>query len=173
MAVTRSLLILCLVLPVLLAGCGGWEPLYATHDTGPTDEALRAIKVGPIPERVGQRLEFGLRDAFNPDNVPAPQLYTLNVTVGTSVQDLGIQSQGIGTRGEVALSATYRLLENKTGKLLQSGTIHTNDSFDIQANGYSTVVAQTDAYTRCAEEARRQIVARLNLFFHDLKATAS
>jgi LPS-assembly lipoprotein len=161
-----------LCLPVLLGGCG-WEPLYASRDTGPADVALQAIKVSPIPERVGQRLEFGLRDSFNPNNVPSPQLYTLNVTVGTSLQNLGIQSQGIGTRGEVQLAATYRLVDNKTGAVVQMGTIHANDSFDIQANGYSTVVAQNDAYTRCAEQARREIVARLTLFMQDLKAKAA
>jgi len=161
-----------LTLPVLLAGCGGWEPLYANRDTGPTDESLRSIKVGTIPERVGQHLESGLRSSFNPSNVTVPQLYTLNVTVGTSVRSLGIQSQGIGTRGEVVLAATYRLVENRTGKVVQTGTINANDSFDIQANGYSTIVAQDDAYARCVEDVRREIVARLTLFLHDLKASA-
>jgi len=162
-----------LSLPMLLAGCGGWEPLYASRFTEPADSALQAIKVAPIPERVGQNLEFGLRNSFNPNNAPGPQLYTLSVTVGTSVQDLGIQSQGIGTRGEVQLIATYRLIENKTGKVLQTGTVHSNDSFDIQANGYSTVVAQNDAYARCVEQTRREIVSRLTLFLQDLKATAA
>ena len=106
MPARRHLLMLGLTLPVLLAGCGGWEPLYANRDTGPTDESLRSIKVGTIPERVGQHLESGLRSSFNPSNVTVPQLYTLNVTVGTSVRSLGIQSQGIGTRGEVVLAAT-------------------------------------------------------------------
>lgn len=161
-----------LSLPMLLAGCGGWEPLYASRDTGAADAALQAIKVAPIPERLGQNLEFGLRNSFNPNNEPGPQLYTLSVTVGTSLQNLGIQSQGIGTRGEVQLIATYRLVDNKTGKILQIGTIHANDSFDIQANGYSTVVAQNDAYTRCVEQTRREIVARLTLFLQGLKATA-
>jgi LPS-assembly lipoprotein len=161
-----------LALPRFLGGCG-WEPLYADRDTGPADAALQAIKVAPIPERVGQNLEFGLRNSFNPNNVPGPQLYTLSVTVGTSLQNLGITSQGIGTLGEVQLIATYRLVDNKTGKILQTGTIHTNDSFNIEANGYSTVVAQQDAYRRCVEQTRREIVTRLTLFLQDLKATAA
>ena len=137
----------------MLGGCGGWEPLYANREAEPANAALRAIKVAPIPERVGQRLEFGLAQFVQPDNVPSPQLYTLNVTAGTSLQNLGIQSQGIGTRGEVQLVATYRLVENKTGAVLQTVTIHANDSFDIQANEYSTVVAQDDADTRCVEDS--------------------
>src|SRR5579864_7838865 len=154
----RHFLELGFALPALLSGCG-WEPLYANHVTEPADAALQAIKVAPIAERVGQRLEFGLRNSLNPNNAQTPQLYTLAVTVGTTVQDLGIQSQGIGTRGEVQLTSTFRLIDNKTGQVLRSGTVHTSDSFDIQANGYSTVVAQDDAYTRCVEETRREIVA--------------
>jgi LPS-assembly lipoprotein len=172
MAARRHLLMLGLALPALLGGCS-WEPLYASRETEAADADLRAIKVAPIPERVGQHLEFGLRNSFNPNNVPTPQLYTLNVTAGTSIQNLGIQSQGIGTRGEVSFVATYRLIENKTGKVLQTGTVSSIDSFDIQANGYSTVVAQNDAYTRCVEEARREIVSRLTLFLQDLKAKAT
>jgi hypothetical protein len=57
--------------------------------------------------------------------------------------------------------------------VLQTGTVHSNDSFDIQANGYSTVVAQNDAYARCVEQTRREIVSRLTLFLQDLKATAA
>jgi LPS-assembly lipoprotein len=171
MAARRLLLLLGLALPALLAGCG-WEPLYASRETEAANADLRAIKVAPIAERVGQHLEFGLRNSFNPNNVPTPQLYTLSVTVGTSFGSLGVQSQGIGTRGEVNFIATYRLIDN-TGKVLQTGTVHSNESFDIQANGYSTVVAQNDASARCVEEARREIVSRLTLFLQDLKAAAT
>jgi hypothetical protein len=51
--------------------------------------------------------------------------------------------------------------------VLQNGTVHTSDSFDIQANGYSTVVAQNDAAIRDVEDIRREIVARLTLFMQN------
>jgi LPS-assembly lipoprotein len=166
MATRRQFLAAGLGLPALLGGCG-WEPLYANHDSSPANAALRTISVAPIAERVGQRLEVGLRDSLNPDNVPAKQLYSLSVTISTGMSDLGIQSQGLGTRGEVNVVATYRLVEIATGKQLESNTFHSIDSFDIQANGYSTVVAEHDAYTRCVEEIRGQIVARLTLYMQD------
>jgi LPS-assembly lipoprotein len=169
---TRRRFLAALGLPALAAGCG-WQPLYANHETEPVNAQLRAIRVVPIMDRVGQRLEMALRNSLNPDNLPAQQTYALQVTMGTAMSDLGIQSQGLGTRGEVTISATYKLSEIASNKQVQTGTIRSNDSFDIQANGYSTVVAQDDAYTRCVEDIRREMIARLTLFLQDQKAVAA
>jgi len=155
-----------------LAGCG-WEPLYASKETAAGAERLREIKVNPISERVGQELETGLRNSFNPSGEPAQQNYTLIITLSKSLVDSGIQSQGLGTRGELHIYADYKLVQNKTNKLLQQGHIHSNDSFDIQANGYSTVVAQNDAGSRDIEEIRREIVARMILYMQGKDPTTS
>jgi LPS-assembly lipoprotein len=155
---------LLLGLPLaMLAGCG-WEPLYANHDSDTASADLRAIRVAPILDRVGQKLETALRNSFNPANEPTEAHYLLKVSLSTSVADLGIQSQGLGTRGSVSVSASYTLTDLRANKGLQSASVHATDSFDIQANGYSTVVAQNDAYTRTVEEIRQEIVARLTLF---------
>ena len=163
---------LSLALPPALAGCG-WEPLYADPQTGKASADLRAIKVAPIPERVGQMLETGLRQSLNPNNIDTKPLYVLSVTLVPWLQDLGIQSQGLGTRGEVQLSATYRLIQSAGNQVLQTGSIRATDSFDIQANGYSTVVAQDDAKARVVEEIRREIIARLTMFLQNKEPTAS
>jgi LPS-assembly lipoprotein len=159
---------ICAALPAILTGCG-WEPLYADQQTTAGSAELRAIKVNPITERIGQNLETGLRESLNPGHVPTKSLYLLKVTLTQSLQDLGIQSQGLGTRGEVHIQANYSLVEISTGKILQNAGIHSNDSFDIQANGYSTVVAEDDAKTRCVEDLRREIVARLTMFMQNGK----
>jgi LPS-assembly lipoprotein len=169
----RQLLVLSAALPAILAGCG-WEPLYADRETPEAAASLRAIKVMPITDRVGQQLEMALRSAFNPNgDPPTKQLYVLNVTLQRTLIDSGIQSQGLGTRGEVHLYARYTLTDIAGNKVLQNGFVHTSDTFDIQANGYSTVVAQNDAATRDVEEIRREIVARLTLLMQNKdKATS-
>ena len=169
----RRFLVLSAALPALLASCG-WEPLYADRETAAAAAGLRAIKVSPIPDRVGQQLEMALRSSFNPDGGPPPkQIYLLSVTLQRSLLDSGIQSQGLGTRGEVHLSARYTLTDITTNAVLQTGYVHTSDSFDIQANGYSTVVAQADAATRDVEDLRREIVARMTLLMQDKSRAAS
>ena len=54
-----------------LSGCG-WAPLYADIETEAASEELRAIKVDPIAERIGQRLEIALRNSLNPTGEPTP-----------------------------------------------------------------------------------------------------
>jgi LPS-assembly lipoprotein len=169
---TRRLLIASLALPALLAGCG-WEPLYSNPQTAAGSADLRGIQVAPIPERVGQLLETALRESLSPSGEQTKPAYRLVVTLSRSLQSLGIQSQGLGTRGEVQLYANYQLIEMGTNKVLQTGSIHASDSFDIQANGYSTVVAQNDASVRDVEEIRREIVARLTMFMQNKKQAAS
>jgi LPS-assembly lipoprotein len=170
--VARRLLLALPLLPAMLAGCG-WEPLYADHEASAASADLRAIKIMPIAERVGQRLEMGLRNSLNPTGETTPTKYVLRVTLATYVSDSGIQSQGLGTRGQVQLNASYQLVDATNNAHLQDGSVHASDSFDIQANGYSTVVAQNDAYVRTVEEIRREIVTRLTLFLQKKAMAAS
>ena len=146
----------------VLGGCG-WAPLYADPETGPADEELRAIKVAPISERIGQKLALALRQSLNPTGEPTPQRYLLRTTLKTVRQDLGVQTQGFGTRGRLDAYANFFLSDSKSGTQLLSGTSHVADSFDILANEYSNVVAEEDARTRAVEEMRRDIVSRLTL----------
>src|SRR6266568_7204643 len=139
----------------LLGGCG-WAPLYADRETGSADEEVRAIRVAPISERMGQTL--------NPAGEPTPQRYILRTTLQTQRQDLGVQTQGFGTRGRLDAYANFSLSDSTTGMNLISGTSHVADSFDILANEYSNVVAEDDARTRAVEEMRRDIVTRLTVF---------
>ena len=171
MIARRSLLGLLMASPAL-AGCGGWEPLYADRQTETADADLRAIKVIPIAERVGQRLEMALRHSFNPTGESTKQRYLLKACHVGLARGLGVQSQGLGTRGTVQATASYILSDIATNGTLTSGSIRTADSFDIQANGYSTVVAQDDALTRSVEDLRREIVSRLTMFLQRHAATA-
>jgi len=146
-----------------LAGCG-WAPLYADAATGPADEELRAIGVASIPERIGQRLVLALRESLNPTGQPTRQRYLLRTTLQVTRLDLGIQTQGLGTRGRLDAYANFSLNDSKSGTQLFGGTSHVAESFDILANEYSDVVAEDDARTRAVEEMRRDIVSRLTLF---------
>ena len=173
MAVRSPLLALALVLSavLVLAGCG-WAPLYANRETGPADAELRAIKVSPIPERIGQRLAMALRESFDPDGAPSPQRYRLDTLLTTARSDLGIQETGLGSRGKIDATVTFWLRDIKTGAQLLANTVHTAESFDILANNYASVVAEEDARIRAVEELRRDIVDRLTLFFQQRVAAS-
>src|SRR5437763_2429902 len=105
----------------LLGGCG-WAPLYADRETGPADEEIRAIRVAPISERIGQKLALALRQSLNPTGEPTLQRYLLSTTLSTSRQDLGIQTQGLGTRAKLDAFANFSLRDSMTGALLLHGS---------------------------------------------------
>ena len=147
----------------LLSGCG-WAPLYADVDTGGASEELRAIKVAPIPERIGQRLEIALRNSLNPTGEPTPARYQLSTTLVAALGNLGIQSQGLATLGQLDAFATFRLVDLQTGGILLTNTVHVANSFDLNPNQYSTIVGEDDAGARTVAELDQEIVTRLTLF---------
>ena len=135
-----------------------------------SDEELRAIRVAPISERIGQRLALALRQSLNPTGEPTPQRYLLRTTLQTVRLDLGVQTQGFGTRGRLDAYGGFYLSDSKSGAQLFSASSHVSESFDILANEYSNVVAEDDARTRAVEEMRRDIVSRLTVFLRNRAA---
>ena len=164
MPVRRAFLALTLALALPLPGCG-WEPLYADPQSGPASAELRAIKVAPISERIGQRLEMALRNSLNPTGEPSPYRYTLGTTLVYSLSNLGIQSQGTATLGQIDVHSSSTLIENSTGQHLLTISLHEQNSFELNPNQYSTVVGEDDARVRTVAELNAEIVRRLNLYF--------
>ena len=145
------------------SGCG-WTPLYADAGAGTASEELRAIRVDPILERIGQRLQIALRESLNPTGEPTPERYRLRTTLATYLSNLGIQSQGLATLGKLDVYATYYLLDVQSGNTLLANTVHVANTFDLNPNQYSTVVAEDDAAVRSVSELDQEIVTRLTLF---------
>jgi LPS-assembly lipoprotein len=163
--------LLAVLLPLGLWGCG-WEPLYADRESAPAGAELRAIHVSPIANRIGQRLEFALRNALDPGHAGGPARYDLRTTLKVSRADLGIESQGLATRGKLDVYASYKLVERKNGHVLLSGTVHSANGFDISPNEYATVVAEDDARTRTVADIAGEMVARLTLLMQRRAAGA-
>jgi len=157
---------------VSLGGCG-WTPVYADFATGPADAELRAVRVAPIPERIGQKLALALRDSLNQTGEVTPQRYILRISLQVIRLDLGVSTSGTGTRGRLEVYANFNLADIAANTVLLSLTSHVNESFDILANQYANTVTEGDAHTRAVEELRRDIMARLIVFFQRRAATAA
>jgi LPS-assembly lipoprotein len=146
-----------------LSGCG-WTPLYGNPGTGPANAELRAIRVDPIPGRVGQHLELALRNSLNPTGEPTKARYHLQTGLSYTLSNVGLISQGTATIGRVDLTATYHLIDLKSGAVLLTDTVHTQDSFALNPNQYSTTVAENDSATRGVVELDEEMMTRLTLF---------
>jgi LPS-assembly lipoprotein len=164
MPARRAVLAIAMGLPLALSGCG-WQRLYADPESGPASADLRAIKVMPIAERIGQRLELALRNSLNPTGEPTPQRYTLRTTLAYYLSNLGLQSQGTATLGRIEVTSTSYLIDNRTGQSLLAISVHQQNSFELNPNQYSTVVGEDDAQRRTVAELNQEIVRRLSLFF--------
>jgi len=152
-----------IALSLAVAGCG-WAPLYADPQNGPASAELRAIHVDPITERIGQRLELALRNSLNPTGEPTKERYRLQTSLRFSLSALGLVSQGTSTLGRIDLVATYRLIDLQGGAVLLTNTVHSQNSFALNPNQYSTVVGEDDAGVRSVAEINEEIVTRLSLF---------
>jgi LPS-assembly lipoprotein len=159
----RGILLALAIVAPAFSGCG-WTPLYADVATGPASEELRAIRVDPISERIGQRLEIALRNSLNPSGEPSPERYRLRTTLASYLSNLGIQSQGLATLGKLDVYATYYLVDIQSGNNLLVNTVHVANSFDLNPNQYSTIVGDEDAAVRSVAELDQEIVTRLTLF---------
>lgn len=155
----------------MLTGCG-WEPLYADRAAGPADAALAAIKVAPIPERVGQVLALRLRQWLNPAGEPVASRYLLRTLLQTTRLDLGTLLVGSATRARLEAYANFTLIDIASGAALFTGTSRAADSFDIGTNYYSNVVADQDARERVVEEIGRDMVTQLTTFLQRRAAEA-
>jgi LPS-assembly lipoprotein len=155
-----------------LTGCG-WAPLYADRAAGPADTELAAIKVAPIPERIGQSLALQLRQWLNPTGADVPTRYLLRTVLQTTRLDLGVLKLGLGTRARFDVVANFTLVDITSNTALLTASSHAAESFDIVANYYSNVVAEEDARKRAAEEIRRDIVTQLTAFLQRRAASAA
>src|SRR5262249_40770413 len=116
-------LALAIVGPLALASCG-WAPLYADAEVEPASGELRPIRVDPIPERLGQRLEMALRNSLNPSGEPTPSRYILKTTPSVGLSNLGVQAQGLATLGQLDVYVTYLLVDLQSGGTLLTNTVH-------------------------------------------------
>ncbi len=164
---TRRVFLLLLLMP--LGGCG-FHPLYAKSERAQQASELASIKVAPIANRLGQLLEFSLRENFNPQNVPVAQRYTLNVTLTIQQNDLGILRDATATFGEVIVNAEFSLMESKTGQRVFTGRTSVTGSFNIPNDAFAAQVATDDARERTVGELTNQISTRLIFFLRQSRA---
>jgi LPS-assembly lipoprotein len=148
---------------LLLAGCG-FHPLYASHRGSRFDADLASIKVNTIADRQGQLLAIALRDALNPTGAHVDTRYTLDVSLTSVRQDIGINPDGTASRSEIALTAKFVLKNAKAQTAVLEGTTHSVSSYDDTSDNYATVIASQSAEQRTVDEIGEDILMRLQLY---------
>jgi LPS-assembly lipoprotein len=155
-----------------LAGCG-FHPLYAPRGPRDFDPELAAIKVAPIRDRIGQLLAQELNEQLNPNNISVLPHYTLTVALTASRADLGIQRDATSTRGEVTISATFVITDNRPGGTRLTGSTRAVGSFNIVSDAYAAQVAEDDTRERVVAQIADDLVTKLVLFVRQRRAAAA
>lgn len=151
-----------IMISVGLAGCV--EPLYGSRlGGGPVAEEMRAVKVEPIPDRIGHYLTNDLIFALNgTGSTPTPK-YRLVVTVRERLSTPIYNSvTGMAEAGDVNVDADYKLYRIAgDSQPVTSGTVSQFVIYDRSLQRLSNVRAARDAEQRNASTLADQIRIRI------------
>jgi LPS-assembly lipoprotein len=145
-----------------LSGCV--EPLYGPKIGGVSIVPdLQAIKVEPIPDRIGHYLENELIFALNGTGSSPPPKYRLVVTVRERLSTPIVNTvTGEAQAGDVNIDADYRLyLIAGGGEPIASGNVTQFVVYDRSSQRLSNVRAARDAEIRNAKVLADQIRTRI------------
>jgi LPS-assembly lipoprotein len=153
-------------LALALSACG-FRPLYGDTDSqamSPVDH-MAAIRISPLPDRIGQQMHNLLRDRLNPTGQPREPVYSLGIRLSESRSELGIRKDETATRANLNLSAKFTLSAARTGDLLYGGHIKSVSSFNILTSPFATGFSEADARERALRELADGIRTRLGIYF--------
>lgn len=162
------------VLALTVSACG-FQPLYGPTPSGslsPT-EKMAAVRIAPLPDRIGQQMHNLLRDRLNPAGQPRDPAYELRLTINEAKQELGIRRDETASRANLILAATFALVEVDSGQLLFQGQTSSTNSYNILSNQFATTYAESNARSRGLREISDDIRTRLGIYFSSTAKSSS
>ena len=149
-----------------LSACG-FTPLYGGVDSqakSPVDH-MAAIRISPLPDRIGQQMHNLLRDRLNPIGQPREPVYSLSLRLSESRRELGIREDETATRANLSVSVQFTLSSTESGGVLYRGNINSVSSYNILTSPVATGFGETDARKRALRELADGIRTRLGIYF--------
>ena len=149
---------------VALAACG-FRPLYGGAANRTINQELAHISITPIGDREGQIVHNFLLDRLNPNGRRADSIYTLSVSVSSTMHEIGLKFSEEATRAQLTFIAVYSLSRATDGKILANGSVRSVNSYNISDSEFARVASERDATERAAREVSDEIKTRLSLYF--------
>jgi LPS-assembly lipoprotein len=148
----------------LASGCG-FRPLYGRKSFGEVDTELAQIKIGIIPNRIGQQLHNYLLDRINRKGRPKKPLYLLSVQVKIEKVRQAFEPDETATRAKLTFTADFELQEIMTEKILLKNWARSVNSYNIVNSAIATRSAELDATDRAARDVSEEIRSLLAMYF--------
>ena len=146
----------CNFRPMLLAKGADDEPVRAE---------LAAIEIRGLDGRLGYLVRNALLDELNPQSLPVPERYVLDVRVRSRARALGIQLDSTITRYNLSVLAAFQLRQKDTNDILVSSTVERISSYNVSREPYADLVASHTAERRAAELVSTDIGTVLAAYF--------
>lgn len=150
-----------LTISAAITSSGCIRPLFAGAEGGHLLEEMSAIKVEPIPDRIGHYLGNELSFALNSSRAGSEK-YRLIVALSQRIQTPVVDTiSGRATSATVLVDAEYRLKMVGSDKEIASGVAFTLVSYDRTSQRYSNIRAGKDADVKAAKALSEQIRMKL------------
>ncbi len=150
-----------------LSACG-FRPLYAPVDTADGASAdlareLAAVRVAPMPERLGQIMQRHLERRLRGSLPPVAPRYDLTATFALAAEVLAYRPDGIITRVRYVASSDWGLLtRNVPPERLASGHARALDAFNVlDFQFFASDSSNLSTQLRLVEEVAEQLYARV------------
>jgi hypothetical protein len=151
----------------ILGSCG-FRPLYVGSENQFIHQQLAHIQISSIENRLGQQVQNLLLDRLNSRGRPDKPLYTLNVRIEVSTEEIGLKFTEEATRAKLTLRAIFSLIDNSSGKTLTAGEVRSVNSYNMSDSEFARLASELDAKKRAAREISDEIKTRLSLYFSHL-----
>jgi LPS-assembly lipoprotein len=156
----RARVVAALALSLGAAGC--FQPMYGEAAHPGLVQAMRAVEVTPIPERIGHYLADDLISRMNGSGqTPAPK-YRLSVKLSQSTTTPTIESQiQTADAATVTGTAVFSLTNIDDGKILYAGAATNSAVYDRTLQSFADLRASRDAELRVAKSLADEIELRV------------
>ena len=156
-----------LFIGAIIQGCG-FSPVHKTG-SGLTGQAYSDVKIvslngeNPDDKEAGFHIKQNMIDRIGQGD----GTHILEITPQLRQRRLGITGDDIASRFEVSLRAKYRLIDDKTGDVLDKGSLTSISSFGSPLDPFGRISAEENAAERLAADIADDLVLKLSKFYAD------
>jgi LPS-assembly lipoprotein len=164
---------LAALLPALLLGACGLQPMYAGGGNAAVAQGLAAIQVPAIEGKAGWLVRNALVDRLGVGGDAASSSaarFRLDVRLDDRLEGLGLLSDDTIGRERRTLRARYQLVDLASGEILMDATAGSDAGIDVVSSEYATIAAEQTALENLARDVADRIVTSLSL---ELRANAA
>ena len=149
----------------LLSGCG-FKPLYGvTDEGGHVADELAYVAIPERRDRLHQLIRNQLLSTMSPTGAQGGDRYRLEFTPRVNTNSVVIEPDGDVSRRLYKLAVDYRLLDNRSDKVLHQGSTFSHLSYDRVRSEFANIEAEKDIRERASIQVADDIRTRLAAYF--------